>query len=301
MMPANLLEQKSLIENCFKEQEYCLSSFSFPSIFSWKDYFQFDLEIIQGSLCIFAQNQMGMFLYLPPLGRMTGQKVIRECFRIMDESNRHCGLSRIENVSEQHLDVFPHDEFVWYRKSYEYCYDRRDIAGLKGNAYKSKRSSYNQFRRLYHYQYLAFEESMLKGCLQLYDRWADDRRRKCANEIFCEMLKENRKVHELILRQFSALNLIGRVVLVGNQIRAYTVGFEINPKMFCVLFEIADLTLKGLPTFIFSRFCDDEALRKYVFINVMDDFEMEHVKKAKLSFHPILLFPSYVVKRKEKI
>ena len=41
--------------------------------------------------------------------------------------------------------------------------------------------------------------------------------------------------------------LIGRVVKVKGEIKAYTFGFEINDDMFCVYLETADLKIKGLP------------------------------------------------------
>ena len=53
--------------------------------------------------------------------------------------------------------------------------------------------------------------------------------------------------------------------------------------------------MKGLSVYIFSRFCADEALKKFKFINVMDDFAMANVAKTKASFKPDILTSSYVV------
>ena len=61
---------------------------------------------------------------------------------------------------------------------------------LKGNAYKSKRSSYNQFVRMYDSEVRAFESSMIEECLSLYIRWAEQRRQTSDDDIYQQMLAE---------------------------------------------------------------------------------------------------------------
>ena len=139
---------------------------------------------------------------------------------------------------------------------------------------------------------------MLKECLGLYRQWADGRKLACSDDIYCHMLQENEGVHALVLRHYRKLGLTGRVVIVDGKIKAYSFGFPVTEDMFCILFEIADLDIKGLPVYVFREFCRDAALRKYKFINVMDDFEMEGVRQTKMSFHPCVLLPSYVVNKK---
>ena len=296
----NLLEQKTLVKEYLRKDRHSLSSFSFAAIFNWQDFFEFEFKMIKGNLCIFARNEMGVFLYLPPLGKMIEEETIEQCFLLMNEENKGRGLSRIENVSSDQLEAFSSLRYSFYRKGFEYGYFRKDIAFLKGNSYKSKRSSCNHFVKNYKFEYLPFDPAMLAGCLDLYDDWAGTRRQLYADEIYRQMLMENRRVHEITLRHSEDLDLTGRVVRVNGQIKAYTFGFEINQDIFCVLFEIADVSVKGLPVFIFSRFCRDEALRKYNFINVMDDCELKNIQAVKLSFHPVLVFPLYVIEERKE-
>jgi hypothetical protein len=39
-----------------------------------------------------------------------------------------------------------------------------------------------------------------------------------------------------------------------NDICAYTFGYALNEDIFCVLFEVADLSLTGLPVYILPSF-----------------------------------------------
>ncbi|OGX10602.1 MAG: hypothetical protein A2Y05_01965 [Omnitrophica WOR_2 bacterium GWA2_53_43] len=306
-MTTALLESKELIQRYLREAPGQLSSFSFTNIFTWQEFFQFELEVINGNLCVFARHEAGTFLYLPPLGKDVSAKTIEACFERMDKVNRHKGVSRVENVHAHQLPLFlPAEEFSHYNKGYEYCYYREDLAGLTGNAYKSKRSSYNHFVKNYKFKFLPYEDSMLEDCAALYREWARGRRPAYAdNAVALQMLEENAGVHQLALRHYRELGLTGRVVTVdgreaprGSKIRAYTFGYPLNENIFCVLFETADLSFGGLGVFIFREFCRDAALTPYKFINVMDDFELRNIQRVKDSFRPAVLFPSYTVTRK---
>lgn len=300
-MTTELLDKQALIEGYLGQKNSSLSTLSFPNIFLWKDFFRFDLQIIDGNLCVFARDTMGCFLYLPPLGKNVSAKTIEACFERMEKVNRVKGVSRIENVPAHQLTLFPAEEFSHYNKGCEYCYDREDIAALTGNPYKSKRSSYNHFVKNHAFQYLPYEDAMREDCAALYRDWAQSRRPVYANNaVSLQMLEENAGVHQLALRHYKELGLTGRVVTIDGKIRAYTFGYPLNTETFCVLFEIADLSFNGLGVFIFREFCRDVSLAPYKFINVMDDFELRNIQRAKSSFHPVLLLPSYTVTRKEK-
>ncbi|MBI5024868.1 MAG: DUF2156 domain-containing protein [Candidatus Omnitrophica bacterium] len=300
-MTTALLERKELIQQYLREAPGLLSSFSFINIFTWQEFFQFELEVIDGNLCVFARHEAGTFLYLPPLGKNVSAKTIQACFERMDKVNRDKGVSRIENVHAHQLPLFPEEEFSHYNKGYEYCYCRKDLVRLTGNLYKSKRSSYNHFVKNYTFQYLPYDDAMRADCAALYQDWAQSRRPVYANSaVALQMLEENAGVHQLALRHYRDLGLTGRVVTVDGKIEAYTFGYPLNTGIFCVLFEIADLSFNGLGVFIFREFCRDTALAPYKFINVMDDFELENIHRTKLSFRPVALLPSYVVTRKRE-
>ena len=298
-MSTNLLDYKNLIEGFLNESCQSLSAHSFVNIYSWKDFFDFEFKMINQNLCVFAKNEQGCFLYLPPLGRDASPDTLDECFQIMYARNGKKGISRIENVSEHQLQLFTQNSYVFYKKGYEYCYYRKDLIDLKGQVFKSKRSTFNQFIRNYQAEFLPYQDVMFKECLELYDRWAFERRQKNKEDIYVQMLVENRSVHQLILKVHQELGLVGRVVVIEGNIAAYSFGYSLNDDIFCIFLEVADLKYKGLPTFIFNRFCADPQIVPFKFINAMDDFELMNIAQTKLSFRPAVLFPAYTVTRQE--
>jgi len=296
-MTEQLLAQKPIVEQHLRSSTDSLSAFSFTNIFAWQDFFQFDLKVIEGCLCVFAQNESGCFLYLPPLGTNVTQRIIEECFILMEKGNQGNGVTRVDNVGTKKLKLFSKNEFKYFKKGYEYCYYKNDIINLIGNRYKSKRSSYNMFTGQYECVYEAYDEGMIEECLELYDEWMEQRKSTNAkDDIYNTMLRENRSACEMVLTHFLSLGLVGRVVKVGGKVKAFTFGYSINRDMFCIY-----LSMKGLAVFIFREFCRDGELAQYTFINCMDTFEMENVERVKMSFRPSVLLPMYVVTKREDV
>jgi len=293
---SSLLSKKDLMEMFLKKENRHLSAFSFVSIFIWSEFFNFELELINGHLCIFADNDSGRFLYLPPLGKEGfSPQTIVQCFERMNRPGLPTAAARIENVTGPCLQRFSPEEFSFQPKAYEYVYFRKDIAALKGGGFKSKRSSYNFFVKNHSHEFLPYREEMLEEALSLYDRWARNRLAKYHDEIYAQMIQENRSVHRLALKYFKELGLVGRVVRVEGEIRGYSFGFPLNAQVFCVLFETTELTTQGLAVYLFRRFCDDPDVAPYPFINVMDDFGMKNIEAVKWSFRPAILLSSWVV------
>jgi hypothetical protein len=267
-------------------------------MFAWKDFFDFECAVIDDALCLFATNDMGTFLYLPPLADKPKAGVVEKCFAVMTERNQGRGVSRVDNVADRQLAFFPSALYASAFKAHEYYYDKDAIAHLRGNALKAKRNACNYFRKHYRYAYRPYEDAMFEECAALYDEWARAREAKYPDAIYRQMLMENKRVHAEVIRNYDMLGMTGRVVLIDGKVKGYTFGFPLNDEVFCSYLEIADLQVRGLAVYIFRELCADPALKKNTFINAMDDFCMDNIKRVKLSFKPTMLMPSYVVTRR---
>ena len=289
-----LLAQKALFEEYRALQQHELSSSHFSAIFLWQDFFNFEFQLIDQSLCVFAHQQGASFLYLPPLGKTLGNSVVAQCFAKMDQINPR--TARIENIQQSQLQSFD-DSFKAYPKAQEYVYQRQDLIDLKGHAYKSQRHDIHHFQMHHQGLFRPYEERDLKGCLKLYEDWAKNRAEKHTDEVYRSMLHENRTVHELALVYHKPLELLGFVVEINQKIAAYSLGYMLNSQTFCVLLEIADVSITGLNAFIFNRLCASEGLGQATLINTMDDFGMPFVAASKQAYHPIAKPVSYTINK----
>jgi len=297
-MQASVLEKKTVLDRYLRLNPQSLCGYSLVNLFAWQEHWQYDIREIDGHLCVFAINALGMFMPLPPLGQSVTLQTAEACFALMEQHNGPGSYSRIENVSASMLDLFPSKHYDYYRKGYEYCYFRPDIVNLSGRGYKSKRPDLNYFLRHNTAHFLPLTQNRIADCGKLYDDWAAFRRGKNSEDIYCHMLDENRSVHRLVLENAQELGLVARVVEIDGRIRAYTCGYPLNGRVFCVLFEVADLKVRGLPVYVFRRFCAEAPVAQYPFINVMDDSGLENMLRAKLSFRPRVLLASYIITRK---
>jgi len=272
-----------------------LSVYAFENIFIWRNLFKIGWAVIEDSLCVFFQDKIGCFMYLPPLAEEFSPGVIKTVFRVMDQVNRNREISRIENVEEDSVSFYQDLGYCRSNKYADYLYSRSDLCGLKGNRFKSQRACYNHFVKNHKFEYLPFSPQYKHGCLKLYRRWMKIRQGQCGEALYCQMLKDSYAALGAMLSEYENLALTGRIVHIGRELKGFTFGFKLSPDTFCILYEVADLSLKGLSQFIFREFCRE--LEGYRYINIMDDSGLENLKRVKLSYRPLRIVPNYIIKR----
>ncbi len=291
-----LLAQEPLVSSFLNKGPRPLSSFSFVSVFAWCDFFDFELKMINGCLCIFAHGPSGCFLYLPPLGKSFDSSTIEFAFEHMAQGGTLRAINRIENIPGNLLSAFGQGSYNQHSKSAEYVYRKEDLAALKGNAYKSQRHDCNFFiAHQGHHSFEPYMDANFDSCMGLFERWADHRARADRDDVYLSMLQENRLVHARLLKFGGPLGLIARVLKAKGKIIGYTFGFVLDESTFCIYAEIADLKIPGATAYMFKSFCADEQLKDFSRINTMDDFAMPNVARAKQAYHPSELIASYTV------
>ncbi|MFA5144829.1 MAG: phosphatidylglycerol lysyltransferase domain-containing protein [Candidatus Omnitrophota bacterium] len=292
------LKDKRLFNRFLGASSRGLAVYAFENIFIWKELFDIRWVVIEDSLCVFFRDKIGCFLYLPPLGSNKGPGAVEEVFKIMDSFNRNKEISRIENIEEEDISFYQGLGLDCRIKSYDYLCGREDLTDLGGNRFKSKRSSFNYFIKHNKFEYLPFSLRHKEDCFKLYDCWRGKRKANNPDPLSCGMLDDAAICLAALLKNYRKLDITGRLVKIGQNLKAFTFGYELNPDTFCVLYEVADLSVKGLAQFIFRSFCQE--LKDYKYINIMDDSGLENLKKVKLSYHPVKLVPAYIAKKKDE-
>jgi len=292
------IKDKKLFDKFFRLDEHELSVYAFENICIWQGLFDIEWLVIDDCLCVFFKDKFGCFLNLPPLGRKVSPEVIEKAFEILDSLNKNKSMSRIENIEAGDLPFYRKLSYKCRDKFPDYLCLRESLAGLRGNKFKTKRACFNYFVKHHKFEYAPFSLKNKDDCLGLYDCWMKERGSKNNDHIYLGMLKDNRACLENLLDNYPKLDSIGRVVRVDGEIKAFTFGYKLSRSVFCILFEIADLSQKGLAQFIFREFCRE--LKDYKYINIMDDSGLENLKQVKLSYHPSRLAPAYIARRKNE-
>jgi uncharacterized protein len=290
------LADRELFQEFLGLKEHELSVYTFVNIYIWRRLFDIGWKIIDDNLCVFFRDRLSCFLYLPPLGLRLSPAAIEESFKLMDKLNKNPAISRIENLEAVEAGFLGKLGYRIAEKPGEYLYLRDSLAGLSGGSYKSKRAAVNFFTKHYKAGYLEFSPRHREGCLKLYKLWASGRSSTNIDPVYRGMLKDGLLCLGTLLRDYRKLGVAARVVEINGKIEAFTAGFALNPRIFCVLYEFADLSFKGSSQFIFRRLCRE--MEEYSFINSMDDSGLESLRKVKESYHPLKIIPSFIADRK---
>jgi len=272
-----------------------LAAYSFANIYIWRPLYDIGWVVIENSLCVFFRDQVGCFMYLGPLATEKRPQVIKQSFAIMDSINQNKEISRIENIEQGDLEYYRALGYLGHEKYPDYLCLKNDLAQLRGNKFKSQRASYNYFVKHYDFDFRRMKQTDKKECLSLFNLWLKERKTRCQDDLYCGMLEDNRKVIKEALADYEELDLEGIVISVDDRIKGFSFGYKLNQETFCILYEITDLSIKGLAQFIFRQFCRE--LKTYKYINIMDDSGLENLRKVKLSYKPRRLIPAHIITR----
>ena len=269
-----------------------LSRYAFAPHYIWQNFFDFYWAIIDDQFCLFANQDGDCFMPIPPMGASLNQEVIRQAYAFLLETNRAKQIARIENVPACLIPSFQEMGFHTVQKETEYLYETTNLIQLKGDRYKSKRAAYNALIRNHPAAQLQpYQPAHLGGCLALYESWRQERGAQSRDDIYQAMLEDSRHSHRTGLTHYEELGLVGRVVFIDGVLKGYTFGYPLNSEIFCILFEVTDLRIKGLAQFLFREFCREQSA--YRWINTMDDSGLENLKRVKLSYRPAKQLSSY--------
>jgi uncharacterized protein len=279
-----------------------LAACGFPYHYIWHELFTYEWLELEGHYCLLAGNQDGAFFSLPPLGPDPCGPALSTALRFLKEHNRIAGISRIENVS---ADVADGCRIQGYRvapKCVDYLYRREDLAGLRGDRYKSHRAAYNQCLKQARPRVRSYRSEDLGACLDLFRRWQRGIAGDDAAMFARQLAADAESAHRVALRSAAELELVGLIAEVEGRVEAYTFGYPLpgpagesagSSSVFCILLEIANRRIKGLAQYIFREFC--RKLAPYEFINAMEDSGLAGLRQAKEHYHPVRLVPSYIV------
>ena len=289
------LKDKTLFNRYLALIPHELAAYSFVNIYIWQALYEIKWAIIENSLCIFFQDKIGCFMYLAPMATEARPQAVKESFEVMDGINKNNDISRIENIEEKDLEYYRALGYLCHEKYPDYLCLRNDLALLRGNKFKSQRASYNFFIKHCDFNSGRMKRADKNECFSLFNLWLEERKTQCNDDVYCGMLEDNRKVIKDTLADYEQLDLEGIVVKVDGKIKGFSFGYKLNRETFCILYEVTDLSIKGLAQFIFRQFCQE--LKDYKFMNIMDDSGLENLRKVKLSYKPIRLIPAYIVTR----
>lgn len=291
---------KKLFDEYVKAEDVCLCDYSFANNFIWKGSVELLWKIINNNFCLFGVTSRGMCMMLPPLGKTSIPDTLNECFSIMKEINScRKSDSYINYVYEDFLNFFDNSSYRIVESYPDYIYKTSDLIKLAGRKYEKKRNEINSFRKHYTASFEKFHPKHIAESLIMVDRWKDEKIHEKNLLNHHEAHYQYGLIHETEASKcaiifFEELGLTGAIITVDGKIEGITIGERITLNTASILIEKTNNCFNGMPQFIYQQFCAGN-FSDIEYVNAGEDWGIEGLRKAKMSYHPCSLAKKFIV------
>lgn len=250
---------------------------------------------LQGAFCLFIESPDGWFMPLPPLTDGPIEEPLAAAFAVMRRRNGYSPVSRVENLTASLASRLRSLGYHCLSKDSDYLYQADELAVLAGARYKSQRALCNRLERVKGIEAKPYTHDDRTECRTLLRQWQGQKLRKGLDLFGRLLLDDASSTHEVVWSHAEALGIGGTVVRIDGILRAYTFGYWLTNKTWCVLLEVADRTVSGLAQYLFRETCRTASSRGAAFINAMDDAGLSGLRLSKQAYHPMDRIENFIL------
>ena len=267
------------------------SESSFLTLYLWAEMYGTEICIDEDAI-FFRSVMNGKASYLFPYAEDERRALIK-LFEF-EKANGN-GFVQFHSLTERMREVlereFPCElEYTEKRASFDYIYSSEELAKLSGKKVHGKRGHLKKFLKNFDGRYtcLPLTEADTDDILAFQKKWIE----KAGDKDSAETLEyESRSISKLF-ENFSYFNLLGAVLRVDGEIVAYCLAARTCEDTVEVMVEKADYSFDGAYQMInksFAELVSDEV----TYLNREDDLGLAGLRKAKLSYYPVMLIEKY--------
>lgn len=282
------------------EQAHVLSpaapaAYAFPYHYIWTSLLPYWWMESHETFFLFVQSPDGWFMPLLPLGPRPLDQAVGEAFMFMQRWNGPSPVSRIENVMGPEKQGLERAGIRYGQKGGDYLYKAEALAALAGDYYKSQRALCNRVEREQVIVTEPYRTSHRAACRSLHGLWATQKQDGHLDSMGTILLEDAKAAHGRVFAEHEQVGLSGTVAIAEGTIVAYTFGYWLTPRTWCVLLEVADRSITGLAQWLFRETCRAAINQGATYINAMDDAGLPGLRKAKLAYRPTAVIDNWVI------
>jgi len=285
------LEDKTVILECIKAAQPQISELTFASLYVYRRSDRTRLSK-QGDVLLIkvlkAPDEREVLL--PPLGSRDLTQTVKELVEGMNKGEK---LPPLYGISKNETETLAKIGFSTKldRDNSDYVYAVKDLVGLPGAKFHSKRQAIKRCLSEHRCEYVPITPNEVELCLQLQEEWC--------NLINCNeslgLREENQAIKETFLH-YEDLNVFGAAISVDGMIQAFTIGEKLNNDTAVVHFEKANPKIHGLYQLVNQWFCKNDLIG-YKYVNREQDLGEPGLRRAKQSYHPHHMVEKYIAEQ----
>ncbi|MRR05687.1 MAG: DUF2156 domain-containing protein [Deltaproteobacteria bacterium] len=275
------LQDKSRMDCLFQQLQPRVSELTFANLYLFRFAHHYKLTQVGDSLVVLGTGYSGDEYFLRPFG---GNVEYALDF-LFSEGRILSGVD--EDFVGKYLKGRAGVEFVEDRDSFDYLYNRHDLATLSGNRFHKKKNRAQYFSNRHSFTVDSYSDIYYRQVLELVEEW-----RRVHMDIDSRSLEPEVAAAVEGLEKAAQLGLEGVVILVEGRVQAYALGEKLNSITSLCHFEKAAPFYDGLYQVVdqeFNRRCFVDC----TFVNREQDLGEPSLRKSKLSYHPVELVKKY--------
>jgi hypothetical protein len=288
------IKDKNLFDSYLKDYNPRKSELTFTNLFMWRDFYSFRYTVANNLLCIISVPKKGTPCAYPPIGQASEENYRETVLLLLEYFNSNGWKLVFKKVSEDELELLKpyvksEADIIFDRDNSDYVYLTEDLVNLKGKKFDGKRNHINKFSKLYEYEYVDISSDVIDECKRIMEEWCEGRNCSCQKGDYCE-----RYANLEVLDNYDELDCKGALIKVNGKFEAFTIGERLNSDTAVIHIEKANFRIQGLYAMINQQFCRSE-WQNTTYINREQDLGQEGLRKAKLSYNPVMMVNKYTV------
>jgi hypothetical protein len=256
----------------------------------WQECYSIRWTLIDNFLCVKAKYEDVDYV-LPPYGAADQglKQAIDKLIEYFEAQNLPFLMRAVSPKMKETLEQLYPGKFTFTEEEdvYDYVYLAEDLINLAGRKYHRKRNHIKRFKKEHpNYQYVPLTKELLEPCIENLKEWCLEKGCEDDESLLCE--------RDAIIAAFEAfdyLDYVGGVILIDNNIEAFTFGEPLNEDTVLIHVEKGS-ELNGIYQVINQEYLQHNWTHmKYV--NREEDLGIEGLRKSKQSYYPVKMIVKY--------
>lgn len=287
------LQDREWIQPILNQCDFNSCEYSFGNNFIWKNAYNVKVANVDGFYVEMSSGEEGSgrvsFLYPAGLGNIA--PVIEKLIDYCKQKNLAFKMHGMLEAQKQQLELLFPGKFTCEapRDVSDYIYSVEDLIDLPGKKYHGKRNHIRRFKDN-NWSFEPLSDQNIHECAIMNSEWCATNDCKGDNGKSQEYCAVKRAI-----KHFIELEFIGGLLRVDGKVVAFTIGERLNSNTIVVHIEKAFSEVQGAYPTINNEFLKNLATG-FTYVNREEDMGVEGLRKAKLSYNPVILLDKYTVK-----
>ena len=290
------LSDKDIIQKYYKWENAGSCELTFANNYLWAPHYGVEYTVIEDML-VFLSGKKN-FSVTFPIGSGDLKQTLELLQTWFEEKGQAFRMHLVSPSQFERLEALYPGKFqiAYDRDAADYVYESEKLITLSGKKLHGKRNHINKFKEMHsEWSYEEITDENVEECVEMAQKWrvlsgCEDDPDKQAE--FCVTLNALKMRKELDLR--------GGLLRAEGEVIGFSLGEPGGNDTFIVHIEKAYADIQGAYPMINQQFVLHEAA-DYRYVNREEDTGAEGLRKAKLSYYPVMMLEKGVVTPKPRV